>query len=278
MSVADDGGSSGRLRRDLDVLPPGDLRKCLVALAGDGTVVGRARSSTASTPGTSRATRSATSSSSGSPRRSATRSRRSTRPAGCSARSGRVRPGDRRAVVLKADIEGERWRARSRCRTSAGRIRRVELVPRRRAAHPGRARRDRRGRPGRPRPGVAVHEPPAGALRPRDPRRARAHAGAGRPGLQPAAPGARDHRARRRRPPPGRPRPRGPGRRVPLRAGRQPGRRRGRIRGWGVRPGRRAAVARPDRLAHDPAQIGGGARRICCSPTAPRGSRSTGGA
>ncbi len=33
VSVADDGGSSGRLRRDLDVAPPGDVRKCLVALA-----------------------------------------------------------------------------------------------------------------------------------------------------------------------------------------------------------------------------------------------------
>jgi len=33
VSVADDGGSSGRLRRELGVVPPGDLRKCLVALA-----------------------------------------------------------------------------------------------------------------------------------------------------------------------------------------------------------------------------------------------------
>ena len=33
VSVADDGGSSGRLRADYGVLPPGDLRKCLVALA-----------------------------------------------------------------------------------------------------------------------------------------------------------------------------------------------------------------------------------------------------
>jgi len=31
--VADDGGSSGRLRRDLGVPAPGDLRRCLVALA-----------------------------------------------------------------------------------------------------------------------------------------------------------------------------------------------------------------------------------------------------
>lgn len=33
VTVADDGGSSGRLRRDLHILPPGDLRNCLVALA-----------------------------------------------------------------------------------------------------------------------------------------------------------------------------------------------------------------------------------------------------
>ena len=33
VTVADDGGSSGRLRRELGVLPPGDFRQCLVALA-----------------------------------------------------------------------------------------------------------------------------------------------------------------------------------------------------------------------------------------------------
>lgn len=33
VSVADNGGSSGRLREELGMLPPGDLRKCLVALA-----------------------------------------------------------------------------------------------------------------------------------------------------------------------------------------------------------------------------------------------------
>ena len=38
VSVADDGGSSGRLRRDLGVPPPGDIRRCLVALAGDDRV------------------------------------------------------------------------------------------------------------------------------------------------------------------------------------------------------------------------------------------------
>ncbi len=33
VTVSDDGGSSGRLQRELGVLPPGDIRNCLVALA-----------------------------------------------------------------------------------------------------------------------------------------------------------------------------------------------------------------------------------------------------
>jgi uncharacterized cofD-like protein len=35
VTVADDGGSSGRIRRELPVLPPGDLRMALAALAGE---------------------------------------------------------------------------------------------------------------------------------------------------------------------------------------------------------------------------------------------------
>src|ERR1700682_6205524 len=35
VTVSDDGGSSGRLRREFDVLPPGDIRNCLVALSED---------------------------------------------------------------------------------------------------------------------------------------------------------------------------------------------------------------------------------------------------
>jgi uncharacterized cofD-like protein len=35
VTVTDDGKSSGRLRREFDVLPPGDIRNCLVALADD---------------------------------------------------------------------------------------------------------------------------------------------------------------------------------------------------------------------------------------------------
>ena len=35
VTVADDGGSSGRLTRELGIPPPGDIRNCLVALAND---------------------------------------------------------------------------------------------------------------------------------------------------------------------------------------------------------------------------------------------------
>src|SRR5690625_2708302 len=35
VTVADDGGSSGRLRKELGVMPPGDLRMALAALCGD---------------------------------------------------------------------------------------------------------------------------------------------------------------------------------------------------------------------------------------------------
>lgn len=42
VSVADDGGSSGRLRDAMDILPPGDLRKCLVALGDPDSIWARA--------------------------------------------------------------------------------------------------------------------------------------------------------------------------------------------------------------------------------------------
>lgn len=35
VTMADDGGSSGKLRRQLGMLPPGDIRNCLVAMAAD---------------------------------------------------------------------------------------------------------------------------------------------------------------------------------------------------------------------------------------------------
>lgn len=41
VTVTDEGGSSGRLRRDFGMLPPGDIRNCLVALAEDEKVLTR---------------------------------------------------------------------------------------------------------------------------------------------------------------------------------------------------------------------------------------------
>jgi len=42
VSVADDGGSSGRLRKIAGIPAPGDLRRCLVAMASDGSLWARA--------------------------------------------------------------------------------------------------------------------------------------------------------------------------------------------------------------------------------------------
>jgi uncharacterized cofD-like protein len=41
VTVTDDGGSSGRLRRDFNMLPPGDLRNCMVALSEEEDVLAR---------------------------------------------------------------------------------------------------------------------------------------------------------------------------------------------------------------------------------------------
>lgn len=41
VTVADDGGSSGVLRREMGILPPGDIRNCLVALADDELLMSR---------------------------------------------------------------------------------------------------------------------------------------------------------------------------------------------------------------------------------------------
>lgn len=41
VTVTDDGGSSGRLRREFGVLPPGDIRNCIVALADDEDLLAR---------------------------------------------------------------------------------------------------------------------------------------------------------------------------------------------------------------------------------------------
>jgi len=41
VTVTDDGGSSGRLRKELNMLPPGDVRNCIVALSEDEALLSR---------------------------------------------------------------------------------------------------------------------------------------------------------------------------------------------------------------------------------------------
>src|SRR5580692_1261140 len=41
VTVSDDGGSSGRLRKELNMLPPGDIRNCIVALSEDEPLLSR---------------------------------------------------------------------------------------------------------------------------------------------------------------------------------------------------------------------------------------------
>lgn len=41
VTVSDDGGSSGRLRDELQMLPPGDIRNCMVALSEDSTLLAK---------------------------------------------------------------------------------------------------------------------------------------------------------------------------------------------------------------------------------------------
>jgi uncharacterized cofD-like protein len=135
VSVADDGGSSGRLRRDFGVPAPGDVRRCLVALAGSDTVwrdafehrfgggelgghalgnlviVGLAETLGDFTAALEEAGRVLDA-------------------------VGRVYPATTDPVVLKADVEGEAVEGQVAVQNSAGRKRRVEVVPSDAAAPP----------------------------------------------------------------------------------------------------------------------------------------------
>ncbi len=135
VSVADDGGSSGRLRRDFGVPAPGDLRKCLVALAGSDTVwrdafeyrfgggeLGGHALGNLVIVGLTETLGDFTA---------------ALDEAGRLLRAvGRVLPATTDVVVLKADVEGEAVEGQVAVQNSRGRIRRVELVPGDAAASP----------------------------------------------------------------------------------------------------------------------------------------------
>lgn len=128
VTVADDGGSSGRLRRDLGILPPGDLRKALVALADeralwprtfehrfdDGELAGHALGNLALA---------ALFETAGDP---VTALDEAGRLVGA---CGRVLPATAEPVVLKADVDGRPVEGQVAVATAPGRIDRVAVVP-----------------------------------------------------------------------------------------------------------------------------------------------------
>lgn len=135
VSVADDGGSSGRLRRDLDVAPPGDLRKCLVALAQPGNTWAQAfehRFGAGDLEGHTLGNLVLV----GLGEALGDFTRALDEAALTVGAVGRVRPATTERVVLKADVEGELVEGQVAVANVAGRIRRVELVPGDVPAHP----------------------------------------------------------------------------------------------------------------------------------------------
>ena len=128
VTVADDGGSSGRLRRDLGILPPGDLRKALVALADeralwprtfehrfdDGELAGHALGNLVLA---------ALFETEGDPVAALDEAAR------LLGACGRVLPATTEPVVLKADVDGNAVEGQVAVATAPGRINRVEVVP-----------------------------------------------------------------------------------------------------------------------------------------------------
>jgi uncharacterized cofD-like protein len=127
VTVADDGGASGRLRRDLGVVAPGDVRKCLVALASDPiwarafehrfqggdldghafgnlVIVGLTESLGDSLQAVAEAAK-------------------------VVGAVGRVLPATIGPVVMKADVDGQAVEGQVAVQNSPGRIAHVELVP-----------------------------------------------------------------------------------------------------------------------------------------------------
>jgi uncharacterized cofD-like protein len=128
VTVADDGGSSGRLRRDLGILPPGDLRKALVALSDESGVWSRAfehRFDDGELAGHAlgNLVLAALFETTGDPVRALDEAGRIV--GAC----GRALPATTEPVVLKADVDGRAVEGQVAVATAPGRIRRVEVVP-----------------------------------------------------------------------------------------------------------------------------------------------------
>ncbi|MHB8755936.1 MAG: gluconeogenesis factor YvcK family protein [Candidatus Acidiferrales bacterium] len=134
VTVTDDGGSSGRLRREYSILPPGDIRNCMVALSPDEALLGRLfqyRFPSASGPG-----RGLSGHSFGNLFLTALTHVTGDFPEAVRlsgkvlAARGRIFPSTNANVTLEAELEGGRVVAgETKISRSRRRIRRVRLVP-----------------------------------------------------------------------------------------------------------------------------------------------------
>ena len=132
VTVADDGGSSGRLTRELGVLPPGDIRNCLVALSE--TRSSRSYGSTVSQRALYRPHR-------GQPRYCARRARRGSprspwRRGRLLSVRGPVYPRTTERVAMRARVGRRGRQGRSRSPQSRSPIQAVYLKPSDPPAHP----------------------------------------------------------------------------------------------------------------------------------------------
>ncbi len=160
VTVTDDGGSSGRLRREFDVLPPGDIRNCMVALSEDEALLsklfqyrfseGRGLKGhsfgnlflTALTNLTGDFAQAVKVSSE------------------VLASLGRIYPSTNTNVALEAELEdGSVVKGETKISKSRSRIRRIQLRPRALQAAAGNAGGDRRRGSDHVRSGFAVHQP-----------------------------------------------------------------------------------------------------------------------
>ena len=132
VTVSDDGGSSGRLRREYRILPPGDLRNCMVALTQDEALLSRLFQYRFQSRGSLKGH------SFGNLFLAALTKVTGDFPEAvrlCSevlAIRGRIFPATSQLVTLRAELaSGREVRGETRISRSRGRIRRVRLEPRR---------------------------------------------------------------------------------------------------------------------------------------------------
>lgn len=128
VTVADDGGSSGRLRRELGVLPPGDLRKALVAMADETALWARTFEHRFDEGGLAghavgNLVLAALFETTGDVVAALDEAGRLV------GATGRALPATTESVVLKADVDGRAVEGQVAVATAPGRINRIEVVP-----------------------------------------------------------------------------------------------------------------------------------------------------